>query len=110
MQSTRANPECIHRGILLPIVSNQRYNAYLKEIADLCGITKNLTSHVARHTFATTITAEKGVSTEVVSKMLGHTQLKTTQIYLKITDTRIAKDMKVLFDEEKEDNESKEAI
>ena len=106
----KSDPECIHRGILLPIVSNQRYNAYLKEIADLCGITKNLTSHVARHTFATTITAEKGVSTEVVSKMLGHTQLKTTQIYLKITDTRIAKDMKVLFDEEKEDNESKEAI
>jgi len=106
----KSDPECINKGILLPIGSNQKYNAYLKEIADLCGITKNLTSHVARHTFATTITAEKGISTEVVSKMLGHTQLKTTQIYLKITDTRIANDMKVLFDEEKEENDSKEAI
>lgn len=89
---------CLNKGVLLPVVSNERYNAYLKEIADLCGISKNLTTHVARHTFATTVTAEQGVSTEVVSRMLGHTQLKTTQIYSKITDTRISRDMNRLFD------------
>ena len=71
--------------LLLPVISNQRLNSYLKEIADLCGIEKNMTFHLARHTFATTVTLAKGVPMETVSKMLGHTNLKTTQIYARIT-------------------------
>ncbi|MDR2085358.1 MAG: site-specific integrase [Bacteroidales bacterium] len=82
-------------GLLLPILSNQKMNAYLKEIADLCGINKKLTYHLARHSFATLILT-KGVSIESVSKMLGHTNIKTTQIYAKITDTKISDDMAML--------------
>lgn len=78
---------------LLPVLSNQKMNSYLKEIADVCGINKNLTYHLARHTFATTITLEKGVPIETVSKMLGHTNIKTTQIYARITKQKIEKDM-----------------
>ena len=63
-------------GVLLPVLSNQKMNSYLKEIGDLCGIEKNLTFHLARHTFATTITLAKGVPIETVSKMLGHTNIK----------------------------------
>lgn len=70
---------------ILPVLSNQKMNAYLKEIADVCGITKNLTFHLARHTFATTVTLSKGISIETVSKMLGHTNIQTTQIYARIT-------------------------
>tara|TARA_R100001369_G_scaffold62165_1_gene89146 strand:- start:27771 stop:29030 length:1260 start_codon:yes stop_codon:yes gene_type:complete len=81
---------------LLPVYSNQKTNGYLKEIADLCGITKNLTFHVARHTFATTITLSNGVPIESVSKMLGHKSLKTTQHYAKILDTKLAEDMNKL--------------
>ena len=68
-------------GKILPVISNQKLNAYLKEIADICGIKKNLTFHLARHTFATTTTLAKGVPIETVSKMLGHTNIETTQIY-----------------------------
>jgi site-specific recombinase XerD len=68
--------------VLLPIISNQKMNAYLKEIADICGIDKTLSFHVARHSFAT-LTLTKGVSIESVSKMLGHTNIKTTQYYAK---------------------------
>ncbi|MDL2228302.1 site-specific integrase [Bacteroidales bacterium OttesenSCG-928-K03] len=82
--------------MILPISSNQKMNAYLKEIADVCGIDKNLTFHLARHTFATTVTLAKGVPIETVSKMLGHTNLKTTQIYARITDNKISNDMAVL--------------
>lgn len=78
---------------LLPVLSNQKMNSYLKEIADICGINKNLTFHIARHTFATTITLEKGVPIETVSKMLGHTNIKTTQIYARITKEKIQNDM-----------------
>lgn len=81
---------------LLPILSNQKMNAYLKEIADLCGITKKLTYHIARHTFATTITLNNGVPIETVSKMLGHRNLKTTQHYARILDVKIGEDMKLL--------------
>jgi site-specific recombinase XerD len=83
-------------GMILPVPSNQKMNAYLKEIADLCGIAKNLTFHLARHTFATTTTLAKGVPIETVSKMLGHTNIKTTQIYARITDNKISHDMAVL--------------
>jgi site-specific recombinase XerD len=71
-------------------------NAYLKEIGDICGIEKNLTFHLARYTFATTITLTNGVPIETASKMLGHTSLKTTQIYAKVVDTKVQEDMKVL--------------
>ncbi len=80
-------------GALLPMLSNQRTNSYLKEIADVCGVDKKLTYHLARHTFATTITLSRGVPIETVSKMLGHTNIKTTQVYAKITDNKISEDM-----------------
>ena len=80
---------------LFPILSNQKMNAYLKEIADLCGIKKNLTFHLARHTFAT-MSLSKGVPMESVSKMLGHTNIKTTQIYARITNKKIEHDMEEL--------------
>jgi len=81
---------------VLPILSNQKMNAYLKEIGDLCEIDKELTFHLARHTFATTITLAKGVPIETVSKMLGHTNIRTTQIYARITDSKISNDMQAL--------------
>lgn len=71
-------------------------NAYLKEIGDLCGIEKNLTFHLARHTFATTITLTNGVPMETVSKMLGHTNLKTTQIYARVINEKTRNDMAAL--------------
>jgi integrase len=81
---------------VLPVPSNQKLNSYLKEIADACGINKNLTFHLARHTFATTTTLAKGVPIESVSKMLGHTNIKTTQIYARITDGKLSHDMATL--------------
>ncbi len=81
---------------VLPVLTNQKSNAYLKEIADVCGINKNLTTHLARHTFATTVTLSKGVSISAVSKMLGHRSLKTTQIYAKVLDSKIAEEMSIL--------------
>ena len=86
-------PTNTSKGLLLPVNSNQKMNAYLKEIADICGIKKNLSMHVARHTFATTITLTNGVPIETVSKILGHSSLKTTQIYARILDTKISEDM-----------------
>jgi integrase len=78
---------------LLPVHSNQKMNEYLKELAGICGIKKNLSMHVARHTFATSITLSNGVPIETVSKMLGHTSLKTTQIYARILDLKISEEM-----------------
>ena len=74
-------------------MSNAKYNLYLKEIAELCGIQKNVTSHLARHTFATTVTYPNGVSIESISKMLGHTKISTTQIYARIVDKTISDEM-----------------
>ena len=73
--------------------SNQRLNTYLKELADICGITKPLTTHIARHTFATTVLLTNGVSLEATSKMLGHKSIKTTQIYGKIVESRVGAEM-----------------
>ena len=84
------------KGELLPVLSNQKLNSYLKEIADLCGINKNITFHLARHTFSTTVTLAKGVPIETVSKMLGHTNIETTQIYARITNDKIRNDMQQL--------------
>ena len=90
------HPEAVANGRVLPVLSNQKMNAYLKEIADLCNIPHNLTMHLARHTFATTVTLTNGVPIESVSKMLGHTNLKTTQHYAKIIDRKVSDDMKAL--------------
>ena len=75
------------------MLSNQKMNAYLKEIADLCGIEKELTYHCARHTFATTVTLSNGIPIESVSKMLGHKKIQTTQHYAKILDKKVSVDM-----------------
>jgi site-specific recombinase XerD len=85
-----------NRGKLLPVNSNQKMNEYLKELAGICGINKNLSMHVARHTFATSVTLANGVPIETISKMLGHNSLKTTQIYARIVDSKIASDMAVI--------------
>jgi site-specific recombinase XerD len=81
---------------LLPVLSNQKMNAYLKEIADVCGIQKSLSSHLARHTFATTVTLANGISLESVSKMLGHSNLVTTKIYARMLDSRVLDEMQML--------------
>ena len=81
---------------LLPVYSNVRYNLYLKELAGLCGIDKRLTTHIARHTFATTVTLENDVPMETVSRLLGHRSMVTTQIYAKITTLKISRDMEAL--------------
>jgi site-specific recombinase XerD len=90
------HPECENKGLLLPVLSNQKINAYLKEIADLSDVVKHLTFHLARHTFATTVTLSNNVPIETVSKMLGHTNIKTTQHYAKILDIKVSKDMAML--------------
>lgn len=90
------DPQCIIKGKILPVPTNQKMNGYLKEIADLCGITKYLTTHMARHTFATTVTLTNGVPIETVSKMLGHKNLRTTQHYAKIIDRKVSEDMFIL--------------
>ncbi|MEK6480144.1 site-specific integrase [Catalinimonas sp. 4WD22] len=80
-------------GKVLPVYTNQKTNAYLKEIAVLCQVKKNLTFHLARHTFATTVTLANGVPIESVSKMLGHTSLRTTQVYAKVVEQKLSEDM-----------------
>ena len=89
-------PAVMHEDSILPYISNQKVNDYLKEIAVLCGIKKNMTFHLARHTFATTVTLNNGIPIETVSKMLGHTKLTTTQIYVHVLDRKISNDMQVL--------------
>ena len=92
------HPQCNNEDKLLPILSNQKMNAYLKEIATVCEIEKELTFHIARHTFATTVTLTNGVPIESVSKMLGHKNLRTTQHYAKVLDRKVSEDMKMLKD------------
>jgi len=87
------HPVTIHSGTLLPKITNEKTNLYLKEIADAVGIKKNLTFHMARHTFATTVTLSNGVPIETVSKLLGHTKLATTQIYARVLDKKLSEDM-----------------
>ena len=83
------------KGELLPVLSNQKLNSYLKEIADLCGINKNITFHMSRHTFAT-MCLNNGVKMENVSKMLGHTNVRTTQQYAKVLNAEVEKDFEML--------------
>ena len=94
---------------LLPISSNQKTNVYLKEIAKACNIHKNITFHVARHTFATTVLLSNGVPIETVSKLLGHTKISTTQIYARVVETKISEDISNLLERFKRKNETKSA-
>lgn len=87
---------CRSKNRLLPVNTNQCYNGYLKEIAELCGIKKYLTTHMARHTFATTILLEQDVPIETVSQLLGHRSIRTTQIYAKVSQKKVSQNMKVL--------------
>ena len=96
LEKYKDHPQVVNQDKLLPILSNQKMNSYLKEIADTCGITKELTFHIARHTFATTVTLSNGVPIDTVSKMLGHKNLKTTQHYAKILDLKVSNDMQIL--------------
>lgn len=87
------HPTCRKRGILLPVPCNQKMNSYLKEIADICMIRKNLTTHCARHSYATSVCLANGVSLENVAKMLGHSNIKMTQHYARVLDSSILRDM-----------------
>lgn len=98
IEKYKNNPAAINSGRLLPVPSNQKLNAYLKEIADLCSIKQRLTFHVSRHTFATTVTLDNGVPIESVSQMMGHKFIKTTQVYAKVSNQRIVQDMKEVFE------------
>lgn len=89
----KGHPQAIAEGKILPTLTNQKLNSYLKEIADMCDITKPLTSHIARHAFATTVTLTNGVPIETVSKLLGHTKLSTTQVYAKVVESKFSDDM-----------------
>ena len=86
-------PACKKKGVLLPVPCNQKMNSYLKEIADLCNISKCLTTHTARHSYATSVCLANGVSIENVAKMLGHSNIKMTQHYAHVLDSSILKDM-----------------
>lgn len=90
------DPECITSKKMLPVLSNQKMNAYLKEIADLCGIEKKLTTHTARHTFATTVTLSNNISMEAVSEMLGHSSLQMTKRYARVVDDFLGREMEKL--------------
>jgi site-specific recombinase XerD len=92
----RMNNETIVNDTLFPSISNQKMNSYLKEIAIIAEITKNLTFHMARHTFATTIALSNGMPIETISKLLGHTKLTTTQIYAKVVERKVSDDMELL--------------
>ncbi|HLT32621.1 MAG TPA: site-specific integrase, partial [Aquaticitalea sp.] len=83
---------------LFPVITNEKLNLYLKEVADACGIKKNLTFHMARHTFATTVTLSNGVPIETVSKLLGHTKISSTQIYARVIEKKVSEDMNILKD------------
>lgn len=90
-------PLCETKGTLLPVPTNQKTNEYLKEIATVCGIKKNLTFHMARHTFATTIMAGNDVEPEIVKPQMGHTDIRTTQIYTHKDEYKIAKAVEPLY-------------
>lgn len=96
LEKYKDHPKVVNGECVLPVLSNQKSNAYLKEIANLCGIEKNLTTHLARHTFATTVTLSNGVPIETVGKMLGHKNLRTTQHYAKIISKKVEYDMGIL--------------
>ncbi len=96
LESYKGNRKSAFNGTIFPKISNQKINTYLKEIAVVCGIRKNLTFHIARHTFATTVTLSNGMPIETVSKLLGHSKISTTQIYAKVIERKVSDDMQRL--------------
>ena len=96
IEKYKNHPTCQERNVLLPVLSNQKMNAYLKEVADLARIKKQLTTHLARHTFATTVTLNNDVPIETVSKMLGHSSINMTKTYARLLDKKVGKDMESL--------------
>jgi site-specific recombinase XerD len=96
LEEYKNNEECRIKNSLLPMITNQKANSYLKEIDTKCSIEKNLTFHLARHTFATTVALSNGVPIETVSKILGHKKLSTTQIYAKVIERKVGEDMELL--------------
>lgn len=88
----RNHPKAVAKNLVIPVISNQRMNSYLNEIADLAKISKHLTTHIARHTFAT-MSLNNHVPIETISKMLGHSDIATTQIYARMLDHTISEDM-----------------
>lgn len=96
IEKYRNHPASIIKEVLFPVLSNQKMNAYLKEVADICGIKKNFTTHTARHTFATTVTLANNISMESVSKMLGHADISMTKQYARILDKTVAQEMQHL--------------
>lgn len=93
IEKYKNHPLCQKKGILLPVLSNQKMNSYLKEIADCCGIKKNLSTHTGRHTFCSVITLANNVSLENIAKMVGHTNTRMTMRYAKVLDQSILRDM-----------------
>ena len=93
LKKYKEHPEALMANKVFPPLSNQKTNQYLKEIASLCGIDKNISFHLARHTFGTTVTLANGVPIESVSKMMGHTKISTTQIYAKVIEKKVSEDM-----------------
>jgi site-specific recombinase XerD len=90
----KEHPVCLEKGVLLPVMCNQKMNSYLKEIADLCGIKKKLTTHTARHTFASSVALANNVSLSNVAKMLGHSSTRMSERYAKVLDQSILREMK----------------
>jgi integrase len=110
IEKYKAHPKALAEGTLFPNISNQKLNSYLKEIADLCNIEKNLTFHLARHTFATTVTLTNGVPMETVSKLLGHSSIRTTQIYAKVVEKKVSDDMRTLREKINPLNDSQKVL
>lgn len=93
IEKYKMDPRSMNRGTVFPLISNQKVNSFLKEVAILCEVEKRLTFHLARHTFATTVTLSNGVPIETVSKLLGHRSIATTQIYAKVLENKVSEDM-----------------
>lgn len=93
LEKYKNHPNCIKNATLLPVPCNQKMNAYLKEIADICGIEKELTTHTGRHSYATSVCLANGVTIENVAKMLGHSDTKMTRHYTRVLDKSIMRDM-----------------
>ena len=96
MEKFQANEDAAKWGTLFPRISNQEVNRSLKLIGEICEIKKRLTFHLARHTFATTVTLLNGVPIETISKLLGHTKLATTMIYTYVMQSKVGLDMSLL--------------
>ena len=101
MEKYKGHPKCQANNLVFPVLTNQKMNAYLKEIAAICQIDKNLSTHTARHTFATTVTLTNQISIEVVAKMLGHSSINMTKKYARVVDELISKDMQKAYEKYK---------